>query len=462
MELKGGAGHRFRLGELAAGDLGGLEGAAASSSSRRPSKTLEWKTVEPSRVHTGRKPSRWRVEGSLGLSRGQNYGAQCARGAPTDPVRVGRRPLPRSVATLMPIADPCLGLLPTGGFASCLGRSGCCITLIGLIGGCSGWSSRWWQRRGSWWQRLGSWSQSTEPSSQKRRRCATHKPRRRRARRCSGSSTASWGESRLAPGATAYVLGPHGSWLGAAGVAEYEHVRADAGGRANAPGEREQDLHGDADPAARPGGKAPRRRHRRQVAAWAAPVRKPDHDSPPADDEQRLDRQQRPSQRDGERAAELPRPRRGRQAAGPADRDPGPRRGGPGGGGVRDVLDPVGSLAAAPVYAGCRVPLLEHRLRHPRVDRRPRWRQAAGRAVPRADLSAARPPHDRLRPARADERPARPRLRDRAERCTGRHDRLALGRRRRGRHRLQRQGDRHLPHRAHARQASRPRAAQGR
>ena len=65
----------------------------------------------------------------------------------------------------------------------------------------------------------------------------------------------------------------------------------------------------------------------------------------------------------------------------------------------------MGRLAAAPVHAGRRVPLLEHRLRHPRPHRRPRRRQAPARALPRADLRAARPPRDRLRPARADQRP---------------------------------------------------------
>jgi len=43
-------------------------------------------------------------------------------------------------------------------------------------------------------------------------------------------------------------------------------------------------------------------------------------------------------------------------------------------------VDQVRRLAAAAVHAGHRVPLLEHRLRHPRADRRPRKREAHTRA----------------------------------------------------------------------------------
>ena len=200
------------------------------------------------------------------------------------------------------------------------------------------------------------------------------------------------------------------------GGRRHEHVHADAGGRADAAGEREQDLHGDADPAACPGREASRRRHGRQVAAGAAPLRQPDHDPRAADDEQRTDRQQRLQQRNRCREAHVPRPRQGREAAGTAARDRVPRQRESGRESLRHLVDPVGRLATAPVPARRRVPLLEHRLRHPRPDRRPRGRQALARALPRADLRAARPPRNRLRPARPDQRTPRPRLRDRARR----------------------------------------------
>ena len=72
-------------------------------------------------------------------------------------------------------------------------------------------------------------------------------------------------------------------------------------------------------------------------------------------------------------------------------------------------------------------PLLQHRLRHPRTHRRPGRRRAPGRALPRADLPATRPPRDRLRPARPSERPSRRGLRNRAQRHANPDDRLALG-----------------------------------
>ena len=54
------------------------------------------------------------------------------------------------------------------------------------------------------------------------------------------------------------------------------------------------------------------------MAAGAAPLRQPNHDSRAADDAERPVRQQRPPQRLSERAARQPRPRQGRQAAGAA------------------------------------------------------------------------------------------------------------------------------------------------
>ena len=192
------------------------------------------------------------------------------------------------------------------------------------------------------------------------------------------------------------------------GGRRHEHVHAHAGGRADAAGERQQDLHGDADPAACPGREASRRGYGRQVAAGAAPLRQPDHDPRAADDEQRPDRQQRLQQRNRQREARVPRPGQGRTAAGTAARDRVPRQRESGGGGLRHVVDQVGRLATAAVHARRRLSLLEHRLRHSRPDRRPRGRQALARALPRADLRAARPSRNRLRPAGADRRTSRP------------------------------------------------------
>ena len=120
-------------------------------------------------------------------------------------------------------------------------------------------------------ERSGSWSPSIEPSSRKRRSCALHRRRRRRARSRRGFSTARWGPVQARPRRNGARLGAARELVGCRRGRGHEHVRAYAGGRADEAGKREQDLHGDADPAARPGRQAPRQRHRRQVAAGAAP-----------------------------------------------------------------------------------------------------------------------------------------------------------------------------------------------
>ena len=329
------------------------------------------------------------------------------------------------------------------------GSGSCVITFVGVVGGCSCWSSRRWRLSGSW-------SPSIESSTRKRRGHAPLNRRSRRVRGCSGSSTAQSRGRPSSPRARPRMCpGPRGSWLGAAGV-------ADTSTCARMPVDARMRLESVSKiytaTLILQLAQAGRLRVGDTVARWLPgllpygnriTIRQLLTMSSGLIDNNDL------RNASAERAARQPRPRQGRRAAGAAARDRRPRQRGSGDGVLTDLVDQVRRLAAAAVHAGRRVPLLEHRLRHPRPDRRPRRRQAPARALPRADLRAARPPRDRLRPARPDQRPPRPRLRDRARRPTDRHDRLALRHRRRRRHRLQRQGHRHLPHRPHARQAAR-------
>ena len=91
-----------------------------------------------------------------------------------------------------------------------------------------------------------------------------------------------------------------------------------------------------------------------------------------------------------------------------------------------------------------RLPLLEHRLRDPRPDRRQRRRPKHRVALPGADLRAARASQHRVRPPGPDRGRARPRLRRRPRRPAQGHDRGARRHWRRRRSRFQRRGDRPL------------------
>jgi len=75
---------------------------------------------------------------------------------------------------------------------------------------------------------------------------------------------------------------------------------------------------------------------------------------------------------------------------------------------MSQLLERIDSLADG---AGLPRPELEHRLEHRRADRSRGRRQASAGTLPRAALRAARTRTDRLRPAGADRRPARERLR---------------------------------------------------
>lgn len=105
------------------------------------------------------------------------------------------------------------------------------------------------------------------------------------------------GPGRIAPGATAYVAGPQGTWLGAAGIADLSDGRPmpptpGCGWRASA-----KDLDRGAGAAARRARTARAGRHRGSLAARAAAVRRPDHAAQAADPHQRHLRQQRRSER---------------------------------------------------------------------------------------------------------------------------------------------------------------------
>ena len=88
------------------------------------------------------------------------------------------------------------------------------------------------------------------------------------------------GPNRLAPGATAYVSGPHGTWVGSAGVADVktaEPMPSDA--RMRIESNSKTWLVGGGPPTC-PRGQAEPRGHRRSLAAWSAPrARRRDHDS---------------------------------------------------------------------------------------------------------------------------------------------------------------------------------------
>ena len=251
------------------------------------------------------------------------------------------------------------------------------------------------------------------------RRCmrAPSSARSRRARGCSKFST-TWSpvQSSVAPGATAYVSGPHGTWAGAAGVADTgacTRMQADARMRlesvtkiytatlilqlAQAGELRVGDTVARWLPGLLPYGKQVTIRELLTMSSGL--IDNNDFNNASDNVKERLSR-----------------PRQGREATRAAARDRRPRQEEPCGRRPGDVVGQVGRLAAAALPAGPRLPLLEHRLRHPRPDRRPRSRQAPARALPGADLRAARPPRDHLRPAGADQRRPCARLWNRARR----------------------------------------------
>ena len=100
------------------------------------------------------------------------------------------------------------------------------------------------------------------------------------------------GPNRLAPGATAYVSGPHGIWVGSAGVAEGRGAHVSR--CADADREQQQDMARRGRPPTRPRGEAEPRRHGRPVAAWSASgTRERDHASRADVGLERSDRRQR-------------------------------------------------------------------------------------------------------------------------------------------------------------------------
>ena len=204
------------------------------------------------------------------------------------------------------------------------------------------------------------------------------------------------GPSKIAPGAVAYVSGPHGSWLGAAGVADTSagaQIPVDARMRLESVSKiytatlilqlaQEGKLRvGDTVAAWLPGLLPYGNRITiRELLTMRSGL---------------IDNNDLRNASASEQRANLARVKDARlraQLLAIAARI----RQGPGHGVLADLVDQVRRLAAAAVHAGRRVPLLEHRLRRPRADRRPRRRQAPPGALPRADLPAARPPRDRL------------------------------------------------------------------
>ena len=260
------------------------------------------------------------------------------------------------------------------------------------------------------------------------------------------------GRGRIAPGATAYVLDARGAWLGAAGVADVqsgEPMPVDARMRLESVSKIWTGvlIHQLAEEG--------KLRLSDSVERWLPgllALRRSDHRRAAPDPHERADRQQR--RREEPRCLH-------RSVTDPAVKEQLLR--------VKRRLDqtPIAEFSPLlwiklasfqPLLAepGTHVPLLEHRLRDPRPDRRSRRRRKHRVALSGADLRAAGAPQHRVRPPRPHHGRARPRLRRRPRRPACGHDRGARGHRRRRRRRLQRRGDRPLPRRAHAGQASRP------